>query len=290
MPRGIGFQPMVQTNPRGGMRQIQNSQSGVSFHRSFFPPSTFRFPVSFVVRHLPPETTRVRSDAGAPSSEELRNLLARCPGLRWDGEGPITKFQKSLARGLRFLVEPFHSGLFDPGFQWRPEDEVPFDKTRKHIVVQTHLEGLPAKRWPVECWREVLSGVRSRHPDAVIHVLDPAGAPLAGDGFTIQDRLTFPQAVRLVEQCSLLIAVDSWSKYVAGWKRIPQFVIVPDQTPDYPQLTASEVWRYSFRGLHRDKNLTLLGLDPRGNRRARYTFGSMSALRPEDVLKALPQG
>mgnify|MGYP003613774956 CR=1 FL=1 len=55
-------------------------------------------------------------------------------------------------------------------------------------------------------------------------------------------------------------------------------------------ITASEVWRYSFRGLHRDKNLTLLGLDPRGNRRARYTFGSMSALRPEDVLKALPQG
>lgn len=91
------------------------------------------------------------------------------------------------------------------------------------------------------------------------------------------------------EQCSLLISVDSWSKYVAGWKRIPQVVIVPDQTPDYPQLSASAVWRYSFRGLHKEKNLTLLGLDPTGNRRAHYTFGAMSALRPNDILEVIPR-
>jgi hypothetical protein len=93
---------------------------------------------------------------------------------------------------------------------------------------------------------------------------------------------------RPVERCSLLVSVDSWSKYVAGWKNIPQLVIVPDQTPDYPQLTASAVWRHSFRGLHKNKSLELLGLAPETTKRARYTFGPMSSLRPQDVLRSLP--
>ena len=134
----------------------------------------------------------------------------------------------------------------------------------------------------------VLSGLRGGHPGSCIHVLDPVGAPLAGEGIIIQDRLTFPQAIRLVERCSVLVSVDSWSKYVAGWKNIPQLVIVPDQTPDYPQLTASAVWRHSFRGLHKNKNLTLFGLAPQSTKQARYTFGPISALRPGDVLRSLP--
>ena len=84
------------------------------------------------------------------------------------------------------------------------------------------------------------------------------------------------------------VLLDSWSKYVAGWRNIPQLVIVPDQTSDYPQLTASAVWRHSFRGLHKNKNLTLLGLAPENTKHARYTLGPMSALRPQDVLQSLP--
>ncbi|MCX6969372.1 MAG: hypothetical protein NTV93_04350, partial [Verrucomicrobia bacterium] len=235
-----------------------------------------------------PELAGVRVDAGAPSEEAVKALLDRCPAIHWDGVGPVSRYQKYLARGLRALVEPFHPGLFDPGFVWRTEDEVRMDLAKEHIVIQTHLEGLPAKRSPAENWRAVIKGVRDRHPEAAIHVLDPAGASLAGKGIIIQDRLTFPQAIRLVERCSLLISVDSWSKYVAGWKNIPQLVIVPDQTSDYPQLTASAVWRHSFRGLHKNKNLTLLGLAPQSTKQARYTFGPISALRPGDVLRSLP--
>lgn len=271
-----------------GHASIQNSQSGPRSHRSFFPPSGFRLPVSFSVRHIPPELAGVRADAGAPSEEAVKDLLGRCPGIRWKGVGPVTRTQKILTRGLRIVIEPFHPGMFDPGFVWRTEDDVPLDPSREHIVVQTHLDGLPTKRWAAEKWRTVLSGLRDRHPDACIHVLDPVGAPLAGEGIIIQDRLTLPQAIRLVERCSLLISVDSWSKYVAGWKSIPQLVIVPDQTPDYPQLTASAVWRHSFRGLHKNKNLKLLGLAPESMKRARYTFGPTTALRPQDVMQSLP--
>lgn len=268
--------------------RIKKSQSDFRPRRPFFPVSAIRVPVSFSVCHLPSDLAHIRSDAGAPTAEEVHNLLARCPGIRWEGVGPVARTQKILTRGLRAVIEPFHSGLFDPVFVWRTEDDLPLDPARVHIVVQTHLDGLPAKRWAVENWQAVLTGLRGRHPDACIHVLDPAGAPLSGNGIVVHARLTFPQAIHLVERCSFLVSVDSWSKYVAGWKNIPQLVIVPDQTPDYPQLTASAVWRHSFRGLHKNKNLTLLGLASGGTKRAQYTFGGMNNLRPQDVLQALP--
>lgn len=249
---------------------------------------TARIPHFVCVRHLPPQQAGIRDDAGAPSAEAVGDLISRCPGIRWGGAGAVSRLQKLATRVLRELLEPFHPGLFDPGFRWRPEDDVPLEKARTHIVVQTHLEGLPTKRWSVASWREVLTELRIRHPAALIHVLDPAGAPLAGEGIVIQDRLTFPQAVRLVEQASLLISVDSWSKYVAGWKGIPQLVIVADQKSDYPQVTAKTIWRYSFRGLHKNKNLTLLGLVPAGGQNAHYSFGSMSQLTPQDVSASLP--
>ncbi|MCX6970301.1 MAG: hypothetical protein NTV93_09135 [Verrucomicrobia bacterium] len=64
--------------------------------------------------------------------------------------------------------------------------------------------------------------------------------------------------------------------------------IIPDQTSDYPQLTASAVWRHSFRGLHKNKNLTLLGLATDGTKSVRHTIGPMGALHPQDVLQSLP--
>jgi hypothetical protein len=247
-----------------------------------------RFPGLFGVRHLAPELAGVRADAGAPSVEAVKDLLDRCPGIHWGGKGPVSRGRKYLTRGLRAVIEPLHPGLFDPGFVWREEDEVSIDSTKKHVVIQTHLQGLPTKRWPMENWRAVINGVRDLNPDTCIHVLDPVGAPLAGEGIIIQDRLTFPQAIRLVGRCSLLISVDSWSKYVAGWESIPQLVIVADQSSDYPQVTASTIWRHSFRGLHKSKNLALLGLAPESAKRARYSFGPMGNLRPQDVLGAVP--
>lgn len=65
-------------------------------------------------------------------------------------------------------------------------------------------------------------GRRDRHPNACIHVLDPATASLAGEGVVVQDRLTFPQAIRLVERSSLLITVDFWSKSLAQVETAPQ--------------------------------------------------------------------
>lgn len=241
----------------------------------------------FMVRHLPLDQADVRTDAGVPSPEAVRDLLSRCPSLRWGGVGPVSRLQRMSNRAFRAAMEPFHPGLFDPQFQWRLEDKIS-PASGKIIVVQTHLEGLPAKRWTLENWLAVLQGLKLRHPNALIHILDPAGAPFSGEGIRVESGLTFPQAIRLVEQCDFLISVDSWSKYVAGWKGIPQLIVVPDQRPDYPHLTAETVWRHSFRGLHRSRGVHLLGLRPHPvNHTAKYTFGTMDHLLPMDVLRAV---
>ncbi len=246
-------------------------------------------PLQFRIRHLPNESAGVRNDSRVPSPEAVQDLLSRCPGLRWEGVGPVARWQRLLARGTRLAIEPIHPRLFDPGLHWLNEDAIPSPARGKRIVVQTHLDGLPSKRWPVDRWQPLLLELATRFPTDSIEVLDPSGAIFRRTGIVVHDALTFPQAVRLVESAHLLVSVDSWSKYVAGWKRIPQVIIVPDQTPDYPQLTASAVWRHSFRGLHRCPEIKLVGLKPDGLHCARYTFGSMAALTPGGVFGEIEQ-
>jgi hypothetical protein len=48
------------------------------------------------------------------------------------------------------------------------------------------------------------------------------------NGVTVHDRLSLPQAIRLGEAADALFSIDSWSKYVAAWQRIPQVILVPD--------------------------------------------------------------
>jgi ADP-heptose:LPS heptosyltransferase len=178
--------------------------------------------------------------------------------------------------------------LHDPGFRWAASDTV--SSTRRTIVVQTHLEGLPSKVWSVSHWERVVAFLQRERPGADIRILDPSGAALAATGAQIENSLTFPQAVHLVENCCFLLSVDSWSKYVAAWKRIPQLVLVPDQTADYPQLTASSVWRHSFRGVRTAAGFSALGLAPLPCGKAEYTFGPMARLTPEAVMEALRKG
>lgn len=177
--------------------------------------------------------------------------------------------------------------LYSPGVQWKAEDQLPFPLVHGgfHIVIQTHLEGLPCKKWPVDHWRYVLREIQTLVPHAYLHVLDPAGGSLTNDRILVHDQLSFPQALRLVSAASFVVSVDSWTKYVAGWHDIPQLVIIPDQTSDYPQLTAESVWRHSFRGLRDPSTLWLCGLAPRADGGAIYTGGRMETFAPELVFQ-----
>ena len=148
---------------------------------------------------------------------------------------------KALARVLRAVLEPFHPGLFRPPFQWQADDSLPPDLSPPYVIVQTHLQGMPTKKWSTQAWRKVLQGIRRLLPAQQLVVLDPAGQPLQRDADLLLDTLSFVQALRVTEGASFLLSVDSWTKYPAAWMRIPQVIIVPDQTPDYPQLTDEQV-------------------------------------------------
>lgn len=239
------------------------------------------------IRHRPPTPEGFHPAASCPDAEFVRDLVCRLPSCVWLGEGPSARSSKIIIRLLRQILEWFPQGdrLFAPGLQWQPEDALPGFSSPKNIVFQTHLEGLPSKRWPTDHWEYLLRGTQRLAPNAALHVLDPAGSALSGETATIHDRLTFPQALRLVSGASLLVSVDSWSKYAAAWHDIPQLILVPDQTSDYPQLTAPSVWKYSFRGLRGRPGIRLYGLTQHPSGCVQYTHGTLETFDPEAVLR-----
>lgn len=242
------------------------------------------------IRHLPTHLGNFRPEAACPGAEVVRDLVKRLPACTWGGEGIPSGPVKPLVRIIRNALEMFPSGrgLFRPEFHWEPEDVLPegFDPGKGNLVLQTHLAGLSSKRWPVENWRQVLQELRSRFPSLSLHVLDPAGGDLAMPGVRVYDCLSVPQAIRLVASADGLLSVDSWSKYVAAWHHIPQIILVPDQTSDYPQLTASSVWRHSFRGLQASPEVQLLGLEPKSRHEATYTLGRLENFSVAQVVEA----
>jgi len=242
-----------------------------------------RYGLEVRARHRPAMEGQFHPEACLTKANVIGGLLQRWPTVEFS-EGMAPRGAKVICRGLRAGLELTAKGrgLFAPAWEWFPEDELPdsWSKAYQNIVVQPHLIGLPSKRWGAERWWKILERFAERLDDGCrLHVLDPGGAELAGCGAVVHDGLSLPQAIRMVSEADALIAVDSWSKYVAGWQGISQFIIVPDQRGDYPQLTAESVWLHSFRGLHENPKLRLLGLERRP--RPHYTMGTMASLEPE---------
>lgn len=239
--------------------------------------------------HNSPEGMIFHPKAQTPDPSIVQEVLKRWPTVEFS-EGRAPRGAKVICRGLRIGLEltPKGRGLFAPAWRWLPEDELPtsWSRLERNVVVQPHLLGLPSKRWGAGRWREILGRLAERLNDRCrLHVLDPGGAELVGCGAVVHDGLSLPRAIRMVSEANSLIAVDSWSKYVAGWQEIPQFIIVPDQRGDYPQLTAESVWRHSFRGLHWNPKLRMLGLERKP--RPHYTMGTMDTLEPERLWREL---
>lgn len=249
-----------------------------------------RFGIRFEVCQRPASAGEYHPDAECPEAQLVEELVARLPQCRWGGVRRISRYDKGAIRFLRRVLElpPIRAKLFNPDFRWRDEDSLPqaFRLSEKNLVVQTHLRGLPSKRWPIERWQRALIGIRDAFPNIHVHVLDTEGSPLSLEGVTVHDRLSIPQAIRLTGLADWVVSIDSWTKYVAAWHRTPQVIIVPDQRGDYSQLQPDHVWRHSFRGLQFLPEIFLLGLTPLTASKASYS-GDISSIDEGDVSSAI---
>jgi hypothetical protein len=141
-----------------------------------------------------------------------------------------------------------------------------------------------AKKWSVSRWCEL--AVSLRNNGWTVELLewdtDALSAVMRMCPFVRDARkATLLETIQSMREMQCVVSVDSWTKYVAGWCKIPQVVIVPDlrkgYTPFFRSITADEVAKRWFRGLTVSPTTVLLGLEKRGGV-FEYTLPSMESL------------
>jgi hypothetical protein len=233
--------------------------------------------------------------AGAPEPVFFKELIERIPSLEWRGEsGEHTGLGRWLNRllrdGLRLLsfgrtrYYPFTVTLTEAERAALPPRPPGF-----LMGVQTHLNGMRTKHWPVEHWRSVLEQILAAHPACHLWLFDSSSEvdALCFDRRIASTRgLNLAQSINLVERVDLLVSLDSWTKYVAAWRGIPQIVIVPDMTSEYAVSTAEFLSRVYLPGIIDDPKNVVMGIEGEAPHR-RLTIPSMADLSPERLFSEI---
>ena len=238
------------------------------------------------------------SERGHPAWKVLEGFLASLEYCRLVARPPsLTEMR---IRNLWKRVLPYSSVLYAPPIPQREvSDSHP--ASAKRILLQSHLDGhhghtsVWAKKWPVNRWCEL---AKSLHRDGwAVELLEwdpPSFEAIVRACPFIQDarRRTLLETVQRMRAASCVVSVDSWTKYVAGWWKIPQVVIVADlrkgYTPDFQNMTADQVARGWFRGLTGSPTTRLLGLEKKRNG-FEYTLPSLELLSVQQVKAAVIQ-
>lgn len=239
--------------------------------------------------------TGAHAHALAPEAGFFQELVDRCPSLRWVGEvekhrGPGRMLNRALREILRCLnggeavYFPFTLPLTESERQSLPKLTL-----APTIGIQTHLDGMHTKRWGVERWQQFLGHLQKEYPRLQIILLDAAFEVqqlCTTENISSTCELNIYQSIAMFEYFDLVLSIDSWSKYVATWKRIPQVIIVPDQRSEYPGLSAEKLAREEFSGIWRNPRNHIIGLS--GTTRApQLTLPSLADLHPQALLSEL---
>ena len=233
--------------------------------------------------------------AGAPEPEFFEDLIRRIPSLEWRGEsGEHRGLSRSLNRALRDAIRVAHLG-HTPYFPFEvtlSEDEreaLPARPAGFHLGLQTHLSGMRTKYWGAANWRRVIEQILTARPDCTIRLLDtaPEVDALCFDPRVTSTRaLNLAQSINLIAGLDLLVSIDSWTKYVAAWQRIPQIVIVPDMTSEYVGSTAEKLANVELAGIIGVPGNVVLGIEGSAPHR-RLSLERMSDLAPETLVAAI---
>ena len=209
----------------------------------------------------------------------------RCPTKN---EYRIRNAWKKIIRHLPFL--------FAPPFK---KSNLSSKSEKRRILIQTHLDGhhgykhLNAKVWPIDRWCNLLCELNKigweigllEYDDEALNVIK-RNCP-----FVIDSRKnTFLDTILHIRSFDFVLSVDSWTKYVAGWWKIPQVVIVPDlrigYTPVFKNIDANVLVEKWFRGLSNNAKTKLIGLE-KGVSGYQFTLPSILDLKTVNILSSL---
>ena len=236
--------------------------------------------------------------AEPPEASFFEEIVARCPSLRWAGETESHHGHgRWVNRLLREAIKKLH-GNIPPYFPF----EIPLTPSERAqlpaldpgaltVGIQTHLSGMKTKRWDLENWRAVLEGLLAANPRLSILLLetDPRVADLHLDSRVHSTLgLNICQSIHLAGRCDFLVSVDSWAKYVAVARRIPQLVIVPDQRSEYPSLTAHKLVREEFAGIYGRPGNRVIGLSG-SSREPALSLPCMAELSPHFLTQQIQE-
>jgi hypothetical protein len=232
-----------------------------------------------------------------PKPEFVEALIKRCPSLRWGGEVVSSRqagvaADKILRESLRFL-NGGQARYFPFEFTLTPEELASIRPPPGACMgIQTHLSGMKTKKWGLDRWKKFLELLIEKYPEASFVLLD---TDPEAEKLVISERISttlgynLAQSIHLFRYFSFLISIDSWTKYVAAWRKIPQVIIAPDVQSEYIYSTPHQLLRSDFLGIFGHASNLVIGLDrdPQGN--ARHTLNSMDDLTPEYLAKQVDE-
>ncbi|MGB8355220.1 MAG: hypothetical protein WCD79_15080 [Chthoniobacteraceae bacterium] len=196
----------------------------------------------------------------------FQELVERSPTLLWTGamDNP-PRHQRIGNRAVREIVKllhhntpqyfPFNFQLTEPECAMLPARPPGFQ-----IGIQTHLSGVPSKEWGIANWQTYLRILLAESPGIFIVLIDHeerVGELCFDPRISSTRGLNIAQSIAVAEQVNLMVSIDSWSKYVAASRKIPQLVIVPSQSEYHNPEGLAREW---FEGIFNQPSNTLIGL------------------------------
>lgn len=219
-------------------------------------------------------------------SIEYCQLVHRPPSIN---EYRVRNGWKKIIRYSQFLFAP-------PIKKFGPSKKV---HCTRRILVQTHMDGhhghkhINAKIWPVDRWCELFLSLQGFGWDIWLLEWDESSREKIQHKcpFVVDARkLSFLETVLSIQDFDFVVSVDSWAKYVAGWWKIPQVVIVPDlrqgYTPHFENISADVLVEKWFRGLTKTDEIKLIGLE-KSSTGYSFTLPSILDLKSNDILLSL---
>lgn len=160
------------------------------------------------------------------------------------------------------------------------------------VLIQTHMDTDFAnfKNYGAGNWLETIQLLRSKNAGHLVEfwILEYNSEAVAylnkndPDLYVLNEICTsFPEIIASFAFFDVLVAVDSWSKYVAKWYEVNSIILVPSQFGKGHTNNWSPTWllAWFFNGLYGDKNFDLIGLEL-NNGIPEYTLDSLTDLSP----------